>query len=74
MGKRNISLSELYKEKLKEYSPARKLIQDLMDSTGRAEITVRMWVKGKVKPEPLIQRIIADKLGMDVDSLFPTNL
>lgn len=73
MMKRKISLMELYKEKLeqKQISPARQLIQDLMDATGRSEVTVRMWVSGKFKPEPIIQKIIADTLGVDVDSLFP---
>lgn len=71
--KRKISLSELYQEKLKQkkVSPARQLIQDLMDATGRSEVTVRMWISGKFKPEPIIQNIIAEKLGVDVESLFP---
>lgn len=74
--KRKISLSELYKEKLmqKQVSPARQLIQDLMDATGRSEVTVRMWINGKFKPEPIIQNIIAEKLGIDADSLFPDTI
>lgn len=74
--KRKISLSELYKEKLtqKQVSPARQLIQDLMDATGRSEVTVRMWINGKFKPEPIIQKIIAEKLGIDADSLFPETI
>lgn len=73
MVKRKISLAELYKEKLeqKQLSPARQLIQDLMDATGRSEVTVRLWISGKFKPEPIIQKIIADKLGVEADALFP---
>ena len=71
--KRKIALTDLYKEKMeqKTISPARQLIQDLMEATGRSEVTVRMWVGGKFKPEPIIQKIIADKLGVEVDGLFP---
>lgn len=70
---RKISLKELYKEKLaqKQLSPARQLIQDLMEATGRSEVTVRMWIRGKFMPEPIIQNVIAEKLGLDVESLFP---
>lgn len=70
MDKRKISLSELYKEKMAQPSPGRQLIQDLMDATGRSEVTVRLWIGGKFKPEPIIQNIIAETLGIDVDYLF----
>lgn len=71
MDKRKISLTELYREKMEQLSPGRQLIRDLMDATGRSEVTVRLWIGGKFKPEPIIQRIIADTLGLDVDYLFP---
>lgn len=71
MDKRKISLAELYKEKMAQLSPGRQLIQDLMDATGRSEVTVRLWIGGKFKPEPIIQNIIAETLGIDVDYLFP---
>ena len=58
----------------KQVSPARQLIQDLMDATGRSEVTVRMWINGKFKPEPIIQNIIAEKLSIDADSLFPDTI
>ena len=70
MDKRKISLAELYKEKMAQLSPGRQLIQDLMDATGRSEVTVRLWIGGKFKPEPIIQNIIAEALGIDVDYLF----
>lgn len=73
MAKRFISLAELYKEKQKEKKiyPARQLVQDLMDATGRSEVTVRMWISGKFRPEPIIVNIIAETLNVDADSLFP---
>lgn len=73
MDKRKISLADLYKEKMQQLSPGRQLIQDLMDATGRSEVTVRLWISGKFKSEPIIQNIIADTLGVDAASLFPTN-
>ncbi len=71
MDKRKISLAELYKEKMAQLSPGRQLIQDLMDATGRSEVTVRLWISGKFKPEPMIQNVIAEKLGLDAEGLFP---
>lgn len=71
MNKRQISLADLYKEKMNLLSPGRQLIQDVMDVTGRSEVTVRLWICGKFKPEPIIQKIIADKLDVDVEYLFP---
>ena len=71
MNKRKISLADLYKEKMLQPSPGRRLVQDLMAATGRSEVTVRLWISGKFKPEPIIQKIIADTLGVDVDGLFP---
>lgn len=71
MSKRKISLADLYKEKMQQLSPGRQLIKDLMDVTGRSEVTIRMWISGKFQPEPIIQNIIAEKLDIDVDYLFP---
>lgn len=71
MDKRKISLAEIYKERMEMLSPGRQLIKDLMDATGRSEVTVRLWIGGKFKPEPIIQNIIAETLGVDVEGLFP---
>ena len=73
MTKRKVSLAEMYKEKLKQVSPAKQFIKDLMAITGRSEVTVRLWLGGKFKPEPIIQNIIAEKLNVDVNYLFPEN-
>lgn len=71
MEKRKISLVELYKEKQKELTPANKLIKQIQEVTGRSEIAIRLWLSGKSKPEPLVQRIVADALGIDADYIFP---
>lgn len=42
-----------------------------MKATGRSEVTVRLWIGGKFKPEPIIQNVIAETLGLDVNGLFP---
>jgi len=74
MVKRKISLAELYKEKMQQPSPGRQLIQDIMEATGRSEVTVRLWIGGKFKPEPIIQKVIADTLNLDVEYLFPETI
>lgn len=71
MCKRKISLADLYREKMQQLSPAKQLIKDVMDVTGRSEVTVRMWLGGHFKPEPIIQKIIADALNLELDGLFP---
>lgn len=71
MAKRKITLNELYQEKLLEPSPAKKMVDDLVKATGRSAITVRLWINGKFKPEPLVQEIIAKTLNLDVNTLFP---
>ncbi len=71
MEKRKISLTKLYKEKLSEPSPAKQLIKEIAKLTERSQLTVRLWLSGKHKPEPLIQRIIAEHFNIDVEYLFP---
>lgn len=73
MSKRRISLRDLYEEKKnsQQISPAKQMVNDLMEATGRSEVTVRLWIGGKFKPEPIICNIIADKLNVDPAYLFP---
>ncbi|MDE6718022.1 MAG: hypothetical protein K2J70_07510 [Muribaculaceae bacterium] len=73
MDKRKISLKDLYDEKKRAQSvpPAKQMLNDLMEATGRSEVTVRQWIIGKFKPEPIICKIIADKLNIDPAYLFP---
>lgn len=72
MAKRRISLKALYEEKklAQTVSPAKQMLKDLMEATGRSEVTVRQWILGKFKPEPIICNIIADKLNIDPNYLF----
>lgn len=73
MSKRRISLRALYEEKKhsQQISPAKQMVNDLMEATGRSEVTVRLWIGGKFKPEPIICNIIAEKLNVDPAYLFP---
>lgn len=72
MSKRKISLKDLYEEKKNQrVDPSKNLIRLIMDVTGRAEVTVRLWISGRNTPEPLVKRIIADALDVDADYLFP---
>lgn len=72
MAKRKISLKNLYEEKklAQTIPPAKQMLNDLMEATGRSEVTVRQWILGKFRPEPLICKVIADKLNIDPNYLF----
>ena len=56
---------------LRKVNPARDLINDIMEATGRSEICVRMWLSTHRTPPKQICKLIAAKLGTDVDILFP---
>ena len=43
----------------------------VMEATGRSEICVRMWLSTHRTPPKQICKLIAAKLGADVDILFP---
>lgn len=68
---KSLSLIENYKAMRAVESPANVLIQRLMDITGRAEMTVRMWLCGKQRPDKNQQQMIAESLGIDAMTLFP---
>lgn len=69
-----MTLEELYEEKRKQLNPAQELIKTIMAATGRSELSVRLWVTGKHRPERLVQEKIAEVLNMNVETLFPKNV
>ena len=71
MVKNNPTLEELYEYKRKQLNPAQDFIKTIMDATGRSQLTVRLWVTGKHRPERIIQEKIAEVLKMNVSDLFP---
>lgn len=67
----SLSLIDRYNE-LRKINPARDLIYSIMEATGRAEVSVRMWLSTGRVPSSL-HNIISKKLGIDAAILFPNN-
>lgn len=61
---------EIY-DALDPVPPKTKWVQRIAKATMRSENAVRMWLNGRQTPEPLVQNIIARKLGVPVEGLFP---
>lgn len=68
---RKLSLVELYKEEMAKPTPAKEFLNEICKITNRSEITVRLWVSGKVQPEPLVQKVLGEALNISPDVLFP---
>ena len=64
------TFKQIYEE-LDSTPPKRKWIRRIAKVTMRSELTVRMWLNGRQTPEPLVQKIIAKELGVEVNELFP---
>lgn len=62
---------ELYNEAKNQPTPAQKFISDVATITHRSEMTVRMWLTGRQLPDDLAKITIAEKFGVNADSLFP---
>ena len=48
-------------------------MQEVADATGMTPEAVYQWGKGFRIPNASAQRIIAELLGQDIDTLFPTS-
>lgn len=66
----NLSLVERYAH-LRGLNPAKDLIEQIMEATGRSEITVRMWFSSETFPS-MVKPLIARALNTSVEILFPT--
>lgn len=60
---------EIY-DALDPVPPKTKWVQRIAKVTMRSENAVRMWLNGRQTPEPLLQNIIAQELGVPVEGLF----
>ena len=67
----NKTFIELYNEAKNQPTPAQKFISDVASITHRSEMTVRMWLAGRQLPDDLAKITIAEKFGVNADSLFP---
>ncbi len=64
------TFKQIYEE-LDPVPPKLQWIRRIAKATMRNEQTVRMWLNGRQIPEPLVQNIIAQELGVPVEGLFP---
>ncbi len=52
-------------------TPKQQFIQDICEATKKCEKTVRCWIAETQKPDALTKSIIAEKLNLPVNELFP---
>jgi len=55
----------------KAVTPKQKFIDDICAATKKCEKTVRCWIAETQKPDALARSIIAKKLNLAVEELFP---
>lgn len=65
------TFQELYEEAKNKPTPAQSFINEVAELTHRSVNTVRMWLVGRQAPDELAQNIIANKYGVQVETLFP---
>ena len=66
-------LAERYFSIKEKPTPASKFIKDLAKATHRSETSVRKWIAGDIIPDINTQILIAEHLGVEVESLFSNN-
>lgn len=65
------TLNELYKAQIKRPTPATEFVRMISEWTATTEETVRQWCRGNAVPGLLAKRVIAEKLGLKEEDLFP---
>ena len=69
------SFAQIYKglpERNVVKAPKTEFVEEIAKLCMCSTKTVRMWIHGQT-PEPLKQKLIGEKLGVDPEILFPTN-
>lgn len=68
--KKEKKFTELYAERKEMQTPAQAFVAEVAQLTERSEFTVRQWLAGVQKPEPLVQRVIAEHFNVNPQTLF----
>lgn len=55
----------------KSESPRAKFIREMSELCHVSEITVRCWIAGEYRPDSLKRSLIAEKLGVNAEILWP---
>ena len=69
--KDQLTFVEMFQATKRIMTPSQKFIYDIAQATGAAEATVRMWVCGAQVPAAPSRKLIAQHLGVSVNTLFP---
>lgn len=68
------TLKELYEEAKRLPSPAQTFVTELAELTCSKEMTVRLWLYGKQRPDALTQRVLAEHFKTSAEALFPKSV
>lgn len=66
-----MTFKEFYLVEKNKPTPAQILIKEIAELTKRSENTIRMWLLEKQEPDALAKSLIAEKFGVNPESLFP---
>lgn len=69
-----LSFEELYSQLPAAPKPPKQaLIEAIAELCCVHQQTVRMWAYGQQQPDALKRKLIAEALGMDINTLFPSS-
>lgn len=65
------TLSDYYESLPPATAPKTEFVKRIAERTGKEEATVRLWIKGKTKPDdPKHWGILSEETGIPVENLF----
>lgn len=53
------------------YSPKKAFVAEMAELCMVSESTVRCWIAGAYRPDPLKSKLISQRLGIEPEKLFP---
>ena len=65
------TFKEFYTEAKNNPTPGQVFVRDIAKLTCSNEITVRLWISGRQRPDALAQRVLAEHFRTTPDALFP---
>lgn len=68
---REKTFKELYEDIKSLPTPAQAFISEIAELTCSNEMTVRMWLTGRQRPDALAQRVLAEHFKTSAEALFP---
>lgn len=66
-----ITFKDFYLMEKNKPTPAQIFINEIAELTKKSVNTVRMWIQGRQHPDALAKSLIAEKFGVDPETLFP---